>query len=430
MTNGGGGKTEREYALELQANLLTAETLKDPSLDPDLSSESGTIDDFRPRQQPLLPEPVESSMVLSYSPFASDATLQALKEGDRRVLVIGDPPAAVMKVARAYGFRKAVHINDYCRHYPSLNPFQQRPPPPSWDISEIDDEAETAGSICGGGDSGDDAEEEPFHAICVFTDPLDFFGALQVATDVLLSSRPAGKGAVEVEAARLPSNAAAPSSDLEGAGGNGSPVPLFFSNPDLLWKTQHPFPRFGQGAFRASIEAVYKERLRALHLLPPRDADNGDAERSFLRNWRQYGKPEVAQFQVAERAIEEQLRKRAVTAEGGSSREVYVSHYYMVGDNPASDMAGARNINAWKEKQMAQPKHDASRQHQQGGGVGWTGVLVCTGVYNGGIPTKNCSDDSWRANADRDITMGARLIVEDVVEAVDTILEENGLHFR
>jgi len=33
-------------------------------------------------------------------------------------------------------------------------------------------------------------------------------------------------------------------------------IPVYFSNPDLLWKTQYRFGRFGQGAFRLALERL------------------------------------------------------------------------------------------------------------------------------------------------------------------------------
>ena len=62
----------------------------------------------------------------------------------------------------------------------------------------------------------------------------------------------------------------------------------------------------------------------------------------------------------------------------------------MVGDNPKSDMEGARRAHA----------------HHAGTTTSWTGVLVKTGVYKPG-----------------DDTNGAAVVVHGVKEAVDWILE-------
>lgn len=36
------------------------------------------------------------------------------------------------------------------------------------------------------------------------------------------------------------------------------PVELIFCNPDLLWRSDFPRPRLGQGAFKEAFQAVYK----------------------------------------------------------------------------------------------------------------------------------------------------------------------------
>ena len=36
------------------------------------------------------------------------------------------------------------------------------------------------------------------------------------------------------------------------------PVELIFCNPDLLWRSEFPRPRMGQGAFREAFQAVFK----------------------------------------------------------------------------------------------------------------------------------------------------------------------------
>jgi len=53
---------------------------------------------------------------------------------------------------------------------------------------------------------------EGFKAVCVFTDPENLSMALQIVTDVMLSSQP---GEVEYEEEHH--------------------IPIYFSNPDLLW---------------------------------------------------------------------------------------------------------------------------------------------------------------------------------------------------
>jgi len=39
---------------------------------------------------------------------------------------------------------------------------------------------------------------------------------------------------------------------------NTNPIEVIFCNPDLIWKSEFPQPRLGQGAFREAFQAVYK----------------------------------------------------------------------------------------------------------------------------------------------------------------------------
>ena len=164
VTNGGGGKTEGEYAAELKAKLVDA-------------AASSAAADFLAEGSGVAID--ASHMVLSYTPWARH--LDALKP--KPILVIGDPADKVLACARAAGFTRAVHVRDYARAKPTLNPFQR-----------LDDDGGGGG---GGGESAENAAAavaaacagEPFAALCVFTDPLDFFEALQVRVRALQSPR-------------------------------------------------------------------------------------------------------------------------------------------------------------------------------------------------------------------------------------------------
>jgi hypothetical protein len=39
---------------------------------------------------------------------------------------------------------------------------------------------------------------------------------------------------------------------------NKNPVKLVFCNPDLLWKSDFPRPRIGQGGFKVAFQGVYE----------------------------------------------------------------------------------------------------------------------------------------------------------------------------
>eukprot|EP00472_Partenskyella_glossopodia_P006317 CAMPEP_0197525422 /NCGR_PEP_ID=MMETSP1318-20131121/11914_1 /TAXON_ID=552666 /ORGANISM="Partenskyella glossopodia, Strain RCC365" /LENGTH=349 /DNA_ID=CAMNT_0043078811 /DNA_START=346 /DNA_END=1395 /DNA_ORIENTATION=+ len=308
MTNGGGGRTEGQYAKEINQKLQS------------FGCDGGEC--------PHIPD---DRMILSYTPFNAD--LKHLK--DKPVLIVGTPRA--MDVAEHYGFQKAMHIKEYCCRHPTLNPF-------GTSGCEKDDCVINPGR---------GTSEEDFAAILVFTDPENFFEGIQVLTDVLLSSNPEK---TEYEPNRR--------------------IPVVFSNPDLLWKAQHPHARFGQGAFRLALEVCYKARLQSLGL--------GEQEiEDRLGDFVQYGKPVVSQMRHTKQALVAQEQELGCK----------ISKYYVIGDNPHSDIQGARNMD-----QIAEEKLDTR----------WSGILVRTGVYKDG-----------------DDTAGADVVCDDVLGAVKHVFQEH-----
>mmetsp|Transcript_14288 Transcript_14288/g.28825 ORF Transcript_14288/g.28825 Transcript_14288/m.28825 type:complete len:457 (-) Transcript_14288:193-1563(-) len=307
MTNGGGGRTETQYAKVMNEKINAFDSKKRNKSD----------------------YATEEQMILSYSPFKQH--LGHLMEYP--VLVVGCPRS--LNTAREYGFQKPMHLSEYTRRHPMMNPFGKSG-------CEKDDKVINGGK---------ETWNENFQAILVFTDPGDFFEAIQVLTDVLLSSRP---GEVEYE--------------------KNHRIPIVFSNPDLLWKTQYAHPRFGQGAFRLSLEACYKARMEALGI-------SSEEIATRMKDFIQFGKPYNPQFIHARNAVLKQADNFGCN----------VAHFYMVGDNPRSDIRGAVAMNELaEEKELS----------------GWSGLLVRTGVWQDG-------DDK----------MGASEVFDDVVAAVDHVLK-------
>lgn len=99
---------------------------------------------------------------------------------------------------------------------------------------------------------------------------------------------------------------------------------------DLIWSTDFPAPRLGQGAFKIALDSLYKTLT-------------GNELKSTS-----FGKPHGATYQFAEQVLESIQPQSAQR-----NRRVYA-----VGDNPAADIQGAN-------------------------GYGWTSVLVRTGVFTG-----------------------------------------------
>lgn len=65
-----------------------------------------------------------------------------------------------------------------------------------------------------------------------------------------------------------------------------APVDLVFCNPDLLWKSDFPQVRLGQGAFREAFQAVHKVRVASRSRMGMRDTDTCDHRPSWGRRTR------------------------------------------------------------------------------------------------------------------------------------------------
>lgn len=243
------------------------------------------------------------------------------------VLVVGHPADKVKHAAREMGFAHAVHLEDYVARHPELDPFRTDK----------------------GAQSLPADQWEEFGAVLVVSDPgPQFWPALQAVSDVLCSANPMR---AELDAAQ---------------------VPIYFSNRDLLWRDVFARSRFGQGAYLHTLKLLYMQRLEALGL------SEAEVEERMRGKWHAYGKPAVEQQQLAQRRID------GIAARRGLGR---VERYFMVGDNPRSDMMGA---------------HNARRA-----GLPWQGILVRTGVY-----------------ADGDDTAHAAEVVDSVAEATEHILRQ------
>jgi len=343
VTNGGGGLTEATYGQHLKEKVVAAG--------------GGSSNDIE--------LPSAERMVLSYTPWES---LLAPELADKRVLLVGDPAEKTKEVAASYGLKHVTHYSDYARTHPSVNPFRAAQQAGTSHTAVANSTAHTAmsvgvGKAGGQPPSSDEAAEVPFAAILVMCDPYEWYEALQISIDVLCSPTPLS----------LELDTTAP------------PMPLHFSNPDFLSKFEHPFPRFAQGAFKVALLALYKARLRALRV--PEEAISERCG-SSLRQW---GKPTGETY----RFVEERLRQLAPTNEGASPVAPGTEWcFYMVGDNPTSDMEGVRRANI----------HHAG---QGGSKTCWRGVLVRTGVYKEG-----------------DEINGADVVVDGIEQAVDWILEQ------
>ncbi|KAF8909869.1 HAD-like domain-containing protein [Mucidula mucida] len=221
---------------------------------------------------------------------------KASKYGDKHVLVLGGRNDEIRKVAEHYGFQNAHTTLDVLSWDPAVWPFHKLSPA----------EKESTRAV--------DFSKTPISAIFVFHDPRNWVLDIQVICDVIQSGGIIGGPYISLQQQI------------------NEPVELVFCNPDLIWRSDFPRPRLGQGAFKEAFQAVYKALTGTYfpHV--------------------QYGKPTEPTYKFAEGVLKARLEN------------IYgpiptMPKVYMIGDNPESDIAGAN-------------------------GAGWESVLVHTGVYD------------------------------------------------
>ena len=90
----------------------------------------------------------------------------------------------------------------------------------------------------------------PISAIFVFHDPRNWSLDIQITLDVIRSRGIIGGPYLDTPPQQAP-------------GVDEKPIEVVFCNPDLLWKSDFPQPRLGQGAFRLAFQAVHEVCARA-----------------------------------------------------------------------------------------------------------------------------------------------------------------------
>ncbi|GET92950.1 hypothetical protein, conserved [Leishmania tarentolae] len=217
----------------------------------------------------LLGCPISANQVLlAHSPMC----LLVPEYREKRVLVVGTPHCA--NIAREYGFRRAISVQQYQCEHPEMVPLKK------WgDLKRAG-----PGTV-------------PFPAISAvlqMSDPEDAFNDIQTVLDVLLA--PEGRVGPYVSGAQT--------------------TPYFSAADDLLWATEAPLPRLGQGAFREMLASVYESVTgQGMQL-------------------QQYGKPRAIAYAFAEKRLKE------VSASLGWDPNQFRS-IFMIGDNIETDIVGA-----------------------------------------------------------------------------------------
>lgn len=90
-------------------------------------------------------------------------------------------------------------------------------------------------------------------------------------------------------------------------------VDLYVTCNDLFYADQWPEPRLGSKAWVVCFEAIFEEVY------------------GYKPKYLKYGKPESIAYDFAEQMILEKCKQE----------DIEISNYYMIGDNPLSDIEGA-----------------------------------------------------------------------------------------
>ncbi|SCZ89264.1 BZ3500_MvSof-1268-A1-R1_Chr1-1g01067 [Microbotryum saponariae] len=252
---------------------------------------------------------------------------------DKPVLVIGGVKDHCRKVAQHYGFKHVYIPEDVLHWQASVWPFQKL----------TDKEVAYAKADV-------DFSKISFAAILVFHDSFNWGRDVQLICDVLSSSH----GVLGTSKS---------TSEWE----SSPQLPVHFSNPDLLWGNEFSQPRFGQGAFQESVAAVWKRTY---------NKDLISTSRLMIWTWAVLhrttgGKPTSHTYKYASSLLSHHVRSLSNPHTHSSSESLHEAvvnsdagpiegNVYMLGDNPASDIAGA---NAF----------------------GWESILVRTGVFRGDV---------------------------------------------
>ena len=221
----------------------------------------------------------EDQILLSHTPYRS--LVNNFKE--EKVLILGKKNC--FSVAKEYGFNNIIDANSIFLSDPRVLPNRQ-----------LDKKGKPIENI-----------HENVKAAMIFHDPVDWTLEIQVLCDILAPIQ---------------------SDDNQ----HCQPIPFYSCNADILYTTEHPLPRFTQGAFVTALKHLYKI------------VNNQELKVTS------FGKPFKVQYQYAERMLMQQSERLGLPPP---------LIYYGVGDNPLSDIKGANEA-----------------------GPMWKSVLVRTGIFN------------------------------------------------
>ena len=218
-----------------------------------------------------------SDVVLASTPFAE----LAKKYQHGRVLIVSRSTEESAKFAKNHNWKNYISVQDYSKSNPILYPSNKH---------------STKTEMQG---------QETIDAIMIYSEPQDWAEAIQIICDCCHYSGHLGKESSEQ-------------------------IPVYSTNPDLVYATNHSVPRLTLGSFVQFCQLAYRNYTSKALVVE------------------QCGKPYSPCYRECEKRFH-------------SNRDIDM--IFAIGDNPSSDIQGANLA-----------------------GKGWKSVLVKTGVYKQGIP--------------------------------------------
>ncbi|CDW83976.1 had-superfamily subfamily iia cecr5 containing protein [Stylonychia lemnae] len=229
-------------------------------------------------------------MILCHTPFKSENLLQ--ENENKYVLVsgLGD----MIKIAKNYGYKKAIDIEELMGLYPLLHPERRSDHQASYYAQRKQQVLERLNI------SEDQLKKElKFDAIFLWSDAIKLEANIQIFSDLLISKD--GRLGESIRNKTDPQH-----------------VKLYLTNPDLIYADKFKLLRHGQGILINCLKLVFKQTY------------------GMDFQYSQFGKPERVTFDYAEQVLRQKADKQGIE----------ISDFYMIGDNPEGDIEGA-NRKGW-----------------------------------------------------------------------------------
>ena len=232
----------------------------------------------------------ENQVILSHTPMKELVE----KYENQLVLVVGCKD--YIGVAKEYGFKKIITVNDFLHLDGSLYPFRKYE---NLDAKDL---------------TSDLALHERVAAILILHDPTDWAPEIQVLSDIVLQNGDIlSQSAIKIPSKNVTLN---------------DKVKVYTSNPDLIFASTYKSPRLAQGAFVEAWRAVLK------------NCYNTDLDIVT------YGKPLPKTYRYTEKVLVDLLCTKTNNSLSSDSKIEDSSSFplrtiYAIGDNPKSDIEGA-----------------------------------------------------------------------------------------